>query len=196
MDAIKVPLERGAARICLAVILALWGMSDVSPGSSPRQERDDEVVSVRTVVSQDGVHPGGTVKAAFILSIRPGWHINGPELDDPFLIASTLLVEESEDVGVLATSYPAAKTARFDYADGELRIYEGEIVVGVLLKAGGRVPAGDMPLKAKLLYQACDDRTCLPPKTIELEIPLRVVPPSAKIGSVHDEIFSKISFEK
>lgn len=180
----------------MAVLLALWGLSGLSPASSPRQERDEEVVSVRTLVSQDGVHPGGTVKAAFILSIRPGWHINGPDLDDPFLIASMLLVEESESVDVLATSYPETKTARFDYADGDLRIYEGEVVVGVLLKAGGRAPIGDMPLKAKLLYQACDDRICLPPKTLEWEVPLRVVPPSAKIETVHGEIFSKILFEK
>lgn len=182
-------------RLLWPLALAILAISPLSGGPPHGQEQDD-VVNVRVLLSQSGVHPGGAIKAAFLVDISPGWHINGAELDDPFLVATTLLIEEDADIAAEETLFPEAKTARFGYSDGALRVYEGKIVVGAVLKARGGTAPGPKTLIAKFLFQACNDESCLPPKTLQLEVPLRVVPPSEKVDLVNKDVFAKLPFGK
>ena len=58
------------------------------------EAKEEETVTVKTFISHDGIHPGESLKVAFLLNIIPGWHIYGPKLDDEFLIPSELIIDE------------------------------------------------------------------------------------------------------
>lgn len=66
--------------------------------------------------------------------------------------------------------YPAPRPYRFEALGETLHAYEGRIV----LKASvlNRRQEGFV-VKARLRYQACSDRECLPPQDIDVELPLR-----------------------
>jgi hypothetical protein len=179
---------RVAVLSALICIPFLMGFS--SPGS------EGEVLDVKIYVSQDGVHPGGVLDVAFLLDILPGWHINGPELADQFLIACTLLIEEDDTVEVLEIYYPVPETRAYSFSEVELQVYEGKVVLGTRIKIVDVMPQGKNMLKASFLYQACDDLSCMAPETLELEIPFQVVPASAEIKQINQEIFSQIKFVK
>lgn len=157
---------------------------------------EGKVLDVKTYLSQDGVHPGGVLDVAFLLDILPGWHINGPELADQFLIACTLMIEEDDTVEVLEIYYPVPETRAYSFSEVELQVYEGKVVLGVHIKVGDVIHPGKNMLKASFLYQACDDMSCMAPETLEFEIPFQVVPASAEIKQINQDIFSQIKFVK
>lgn len=165
-------------------------------GLFPGLPQEQDVVTVKTFLSQDGVHPGGLIKVAFLLNILPGWHINGNEVADPYLIASDLFIEDTEELKVLDIFYPEAHTAQFSYSDADIQIYEGEVVLGALIKVSKSISVEEHVLEASLLYQACDTQSCMSPQTLDLKVGFPVVPTSQKIGEVNPEIFSKIKFKE
>jgi thiol:disulfide interchange protein DsbD len=153
---------------------------------------DAQVVEVRSLVSRDAVLPGETFKAASILKVQAGYHINDNAPLDEFMIPTTLTIEENPDFEVVEILYPKGRRARFSYSETELVVYEGEIVLGVLLKAKESVATGAKTLKAALGYQACDNTSCLPPKEIVFAI---AVPVASSAGAdVHPEVFDKLRF--
>lgn len=188
----KIQAKNGKNPIVLFSFISLFFLSSFTL----IEAQEDEIITVKTFISQEGIHPGKQFQAAFLINIIPGWHIYAPKLSDEFLIPSELIIEENNDIQVLKLYYPEPKSGSFDYSDVELQIYEGEVIFGALIKASDGIAQKDHILKAQLLYQACDDRSCLPPKTFDLEIPFKVVPSSQKVNEINKKIFSKINFEK
>jgi len=154
----------------------------------------EEVLEVKTFVSQDGVHPGGTVDVAFLIDIIPGWHINGPQLADPYLISCALMIEENDAVEVKEIFYPVPETETYSFSEEELQVYEGKAVLGARVRVSESRSPGRLVLKASFLYQACDNVSCMAPETLEMEVPLEVVPASRKIRYTHKDIFAQIEF--
>ncbi len=159
------------------------------------EAKEEETVTVKTFVSHDGIHPGESFKVAFLLNIIPGWHIYGPKLDDEFLIPSELIIDEDDNIKVSKLYYPEPGYGRFDYSEAELPVYEGEVFLGALIKVGEDISPKKHFIKASFLFQPCDDRICMAPKTLKLEIPFKVVSLSKKTKEINKKIFSKINFE-
>jgi thiol:disulfide interchange protein DsbD len=107
-----------------------------------------------------------------------------------------LIIDEDDKIKVLKLYYPEPSSGRFDYSEVDLQLYEGEILLGALLKVSNDIALKKHLLKASLLYQPCDDRTCMAPRTLKLEIPFKVVSLSKKVKEINEKIFSKIDLEK
>ncbi len=169
------------------------GLSCASPAGRARQS--EQVVEVKPLLSRDGVRPGETVKAAIVLTVQPGYHINNNAPNDEFLFATTLTFDDNPNLEVVETYYPAGHRGRFAYSQTELIVYEGEAVLGAVIKAKAGLPAGPLKLKATLSYQACDNTSCMPPKDLPFEITIPVVAAGKSSRDLHPEVFSKIPFK-
>lgn len=176
--------------ICLVIVgIFFWALCG-------NLSAEEEVVKVETFISKDGIHPGETFKVAFLVKISQNWHINAHELADEFLFPTSLTVEEDKSIKAMKYYYPEPKSGKFDYSESELLVYDGGVILGALVKIGDDVELGEQKLKAKFKYQACDNTSCLPPKTLNFEITFLVVNPSQETKKIHQEIFSKLDFEK
>ncbi len=162
----------------------------------PLSSGDEEAVQARGLLSRDKIHPGETFKIAVVLTINGGWHINANPVNDEFLIPTTLVAEDNNGFKVLQTSYPKPKTGKFEYSEVELQIYSTEAVLGIMANADQGLALGSQKLKLKVSYQACNDRFCMPPKEIGLEIPVEVVPASQPGKDINQDIFARIEFPK
>ena len=114
--------------------------------------------------------PGGAVTLIVSVTPRPGIHIYAPPQKEFKPIS--LSVEAAPGVKVGKAEFPAAVTRTFD---GEpIKVYDKafSIAVPVVLPRTAASPAW---VKAKLLYQACDDLVCYRPITADLrwDIPLQ-----------------------
>ena len=176
---------RGAALIFVAAALILM--------PALAAQTDDQVVEAKTLISRDAVRPGETFKAAVILKVQTGYHINDNAPLDEFLIPTALVIDENPDFEVLEISYPKGRRARFAYSEAELVIYEGEVILGALLRAKEGLGAGPRTVRGALSYQACNNESCLPPKELRFEIAVPVAASGAG-ADVHPEIFGKIRF--
>jgi DsbC/DsbD-like thiol-disulfide interchange protein len=166
-----------------------------APLSSAQQTPEEQVVEVKPLLSRDGVRPGETFKAAIILKVQAGYHINDNAPRDEFMFPTSLTIEENPAVEVLEIYYPTGHRGRFAYSQTELVVYEGEATLGVLLKAKAGISPGAVKLSVSLSYQACDNTSCLPPKELGFEIPVPFVGPGSPCHDLQPEIFSKIPFK-
>jgi thiol:disulfide interchange protein DsbD len=178
-----------------ALVIAFL-ISGISLGAASGSAQDKSLLKVTSFLSQDKIRQGDTFKAAFRVSIAPGYHINGSEIADPYLVPTELVLDEQPGLKVEEYLYPAARTAKFSFSESELLVYEGDVVLAVLISAGKELATGTRKLKGKLLYQACNNVSCLPPSEILVEIPLDVVPSSQATKATNQEIFSKFEFKK
>ena len=157
-------------------------------------QENEQVVEVRIAISREAIAPGETFKAAVILKVQAGYHINDNAPLDEFMFPTSLVIEDNLDFEVVEIYYPAGRRAHFSYSETDLVVYDGEAVLGVLLKTKDGLAPGARTLKVGLSYQACDNTSCLPPKELAFEISVSVV----KVGGgpdLYPEIFDKIPFK-
>jgi thiol:disulfide interchange protein DsbD len=179
-------------RIALSGVILAAAALMFAPALTAQEEA--QVVEAKGLISRDAVRPGETFKAALILKVQAGYHINDNAPLDEFLIPTNLAIDANPDFEIVEISYPKGRRARFSYSEAELVVYEGEVVLGALIKAKDGLAAGARTLKGALSYQACNNESCLPPKELLFEI----VVPIAAAGAgadVHPEIFDKVRFK-
>ena len=140
----------------------------------------------------DAVKAGTAVRAAFSVTLAEGLHANSNKPRDPNLIPLTLTVTPPAGVTVQEVVYPAASDLKQQGSDIPLRVFEREFVIGVALKVDAGVPPGPLAVPARLRYQACDDRMCYRPVTVETSIPLRIATSNGK--PQHGDVFRAIRF--
>ncbi|MCC6763276.1 MAG: hypothetical protein IT293_01315 [Deltaproteobacteria bacterium] len=113
----------------------------------------------RVTTGGSGTSPS---ELALTVTIEKGWHVNSNDPDRPYLIPTTLEITPPSGVTVQSIRYPEPVIHGLGFAPGTaLRLYEGTFTIGVRV-AG--VPPGHFD--ATLGYQACNEETCLPPRTL------------------------------
>jgi DsbC/DsbD-like thiol-disulfide interchange protein len=174
-------------------LAAAFIVAGATAAASAVQSDEGHVVQASALLSRDGVEAGATIKAAILLKIDAAYHINDNAPLDEFMFPTSLGVD-SEDFEVVETFFPAGKRGKYAYTEVELVVYEGEATLGLLLKAKDGLKPGTCVLKASLGYQACDHTSCLPPKNLTFDIPVKIVAAGAETKETNAEAFAGIKF--
>lgn len=106
------------------------------------------------------------------LAVDPGYHVNANKPGVEGMIGLEVRIEGGQGVNATVT-YPEA--ARYEGGalpknEGPLMVHSGEIELKVELVQTGQ-PWQGRPLLV-VTYQACDDRACLQPQTVSLDVAL------------------------
>lgn len=150
-------------------------------------------VQVSTQLSADAVTPDGTIKLAVIFDIKSPYHIQTrqPKLD--FLVA-TKVEPTTLPQGMVAgdAQWPKAHPLKVDFGFGNqtLEFYVERSVVFMTVSVGKEVAPGDYDAVITTTHQACNDKSCLPPDTQELHVPIKVVAAGTAVTSANDELFA------
>jgi len=116
---------------------------------------------------------GTTVEVKLPLQLREGYHVNTNKPPDPYLIPLRL----TWDAGPITASevlYPKPETLKVEFFAGLLPVFSGRFELVTRFKVAPSVQPGLVNVAGKLRYQACNDRMCLPPKVIDLTLPVSV----------------------
>jgi hypothetical protein len=110
---------------------------------------------------------GKPIKITLHFRVAPGLHINSHTPTANELIPAVLTIPDGSGVQLISAVYPpgAAFTLPLDPTT-KLSVYSGEFTLRVRLKS----TPGNHLLEAQLRYQACDNKACMPPKTIPVVI--------------------------
>ena len=154
------------------------------------------ILETKTFLSKDKVYAGETFKAALKLGIGLGWHVNANPVNDDFLVPTTVDLREDENFHVVKFVYPTPLTAKFDFSEADSVIYTGSALFGILIKAGDRVGPGTYKLKGSVMYQACNEQSCLAPETIGFDLEITVADFDQKTGEINADVFAAIDFKK
>ena len=97
------------------------------------------------------------------VTVEPGWHLNANDPDRPYLVPTTLDVAPSAGTTIRSIKYPEPVVRALGFAAGTtLRLYEGTFTIAV------RIAGMPDRFDATLGYQACNEETCLPPRTLAI----------------------------
>jgi hypothetical protein len=106
-------------------------------------------------------------------TIRPRHHINSNEPAEEYLIPTVL----SWTAGPLVpkgVTYPKAEAVKYEFSAKPLLVWSGTITVASRFAVPADAPLGAARLAGKLRYQACNDKACFPPRTLEVSVPLTI----------------------
>jgi thiol:disulfide interchange protein DsbD len=183
-------MRRGLILTFLIFALVLW----ISPGSF-KYYFDEEVVEVQIFRSFDRIHPGMDLKVALRVNILDTWHINSNIPIEDFMEATNVDIPLESSFSFSEIKYPEALTILLEFSERPLSVYEGEIFIGGVIPIPKDIALGKHNIPLRFTYQACNDSTCLPPKTLEKEILLTVVDKGTPIQRINTEIFTKLDME-
>jgi hypothetical protein len=97
----------------------------------------------------------------------PGYHVNSHTPKSQLLIATTLTLQPADGVKPGPLEYPAGKPYAFTFAPTEkLDVYAGDFTVKLPVVA----TAGAHTVDGSLKYQACDNASCYPPRTLPVKV--------------------------
>jgi hypothetical protein len=117
------------------------------------------------------VKRGARAPAVLKVAILPGYHVNSDKPKDEFLIPFRL----TWAAGALKTgtvTYPAPEEAQV--GQDKLSVFTGTFDVTTEFTAPADVATGSAVMTGKLHYQACNDRMCFRPMTVDVRLPVLI----------------------
>jgi Disulphide bond corrector protein DsbC len=103
----------------------------------------------------------------------PGYHMNSNKPMDEYLIPLRL-TWTTPPIEVVRTDYPEGKLEKYSFSEKPLSVLTGDFDITTEFKAAATAPVGSQTLTGKLRYQACDNRACYPPRSIEVKLTVDV----------------------
>jgi uncharacterized protein YyaL (SSP411 family) len=147
--------------------LAMWhedtpkSSDGKTPAAANEATQKDEQVKVTARLSAEM----GKETVTVTLEIAKGWHLYANPAGNDMLIPTSIQVNAKAKLDDLKIAYPKGTEIKDPAVDQKVFVYEGKVE----LKASfHRTEAG--PLEVVVKYQACDDKRCLAPKTVKLQV--------------------------
>ena len=110
----------------------------------------------------------GEIRAALRVALPDGFHVQSNRPNDPSLIPTVVTVDAPDGMAVKEIVFPKPIETKVLGFDQPLAVFEREFIVGVLFSAPNGVTR-DTRIPVHLRYQACNETTCFPPKTVDAE---------------------------
>jgi thiol:disulfide interchange protein DsbD len=117
---------------------------------------------------------GDDVEGTLVATVQSGWHVNSNTPTEEFSIPTTIAFDEATGT-LIEAKYPQHQMKAFEFTGGKpLAVYDGTFNIGFRAK----LKPGATKLDAKLKFQACSDRVCLPPNVASTSIDLATLTPA------------------
>jgi thiol:disulfide interchange protein DsbD len=183
---------RSVIRTTLPAFALAGTLAAISPATAQPAGLD---VESKWVFDADGVHPSGTIRGALKIVIPGKFHVQSDKPDDEFLIPTILTVTTPGGIAVAEIAYPEPIMLDVEMiSDQPLPVFEREFVIGVAFEISVDLVPDTYPISLSLGYQACDDKICLQPETLELDSTLTVVTTTTPITQTGNPLFDEIVF--
>jgi len=112
--------------------------------------------------------------AKIAVSLGSGYHVNSNTPHEAYLIPLRLTWMAAPLV-VESVTYPKAHDEKYQFSpDQPLSVFTGSFEIATRFKTPADADIGPAILAGKLKYQACNDTTCFPPKTVDIKLPVQI----------------------
>jgi cytochrome c biogenesis protein CcdA/thiol-disulfide isomerase/thioredoxin len=180
-------VPRYSKQVMVAVIVLVF-CAEVPAIAQPGAKGPE--FSVELHPATDGAVPGGTLRVALVCTLSPGWHMNANKPLDEFLIPTELQFKPEDNIPlnppsegdsrkapltVKSVGYPPARQVTLSFSPDPLAVYEGTFVLGVDIAVAADAAPGTQTLHGILRYQACNDKSCMPPVNKVVELPVKIL---------------------
>ncbi len=140
---------------------------DFGPPSKPQHDP----VKVTAELSPKTPDADGKQTVTVTLDIAKGWHAYANPPGDDSLSPTTVSLSAKEKLQGVRIDYPKGTEMKDPTGGKPVRVYEGKTTIRAAFqrpKVDGKLDTGAIEVTVK--YQVCDDKNCLPPKTVKLKV--------------------------
>ena len=172
--------QESMCRWMVAIIAFL--LMGATPGQTPGQTPED---IVRWTASGPATaNAGALLTVELNAEIEDGWHIYSISQIPGGPTTSVISYPGKQAFRQDGAMKPPLPQTSFDSNFKiETEIYEGKINFKIPLSLEAAVTLGNQKIAIDVLYQACNETTCLPPHTTHLFIPIKILPNASGVSS-------------
>lgn len=147
-------------------------------------------IGVKGYYASDKIQRGRTVRAAIVMEIPAGYHVNSNQPLGKYAIPTVLKIDAPKGVMVSAITYPRGTVRKLKAVNNEaLALYEGRTILRFNVTVPQNYGGGSLNLTARLRYQSCNDEVCFPPKTQDIDMSIDVVGANDRVQGANGWIF-------
>ena len=117
---------------------------------------------------------GAAVEAKIPLVVDSGFHVNSNKPAEEYLIPLKLTWRSTGALEGGTITYPKATLEKYEFSEKPLSVFTGSFDVTASFKVKADAAAGPGAAVGQLRYQACNDKACFPPKTVDVTLPYQV----------------------
>ena len=154
---------------CVASLMALAPLALVVAGGGTvlAQAKKSESV-VKATATADKPDADGKQTVTIMLDIEKPWHLYANPADNEDVANAQTVVTVASKVKPeeVKIEYPPGKVHKDTL--GDYKVYEGKITIKALVK---RAKSDTGPLEVNIKLQACNDKSCLFPSTLKVNVP-------------------------
>ena len=121
------------------------------------------------------VKSGGRFDLKLVARIQDGWHLYSMKPVDEGPVPTRIWLVEGQPVELAGSIHAPDPEKVQDPSFGmEVELYEGEAEFTLPLRIAANAPAGPLAVQVNAAYQSCNNKICLPPKTVKMEATVMV----------------------
>ena len=121
------------------------------------------------------VKAGARFNVKLLAEVQDGWHFYSlkPLAEGP--IPTRIWIAEGQPFSLAgAVQSPDPQVMQDPSFGMEVELYEGEAVFTLPVRVAPGAPPGAQKLAVSASYQSCNNKLCLPPKTVKVELPITI----------------------
>jgi hypothetical protein len=115
-----------------------------------------------------------SVQAKIPVSVQTGFHVNSNKPNEEYLIPLKLTWTSTGALEPGEVVYPKPSLEKYEFAEKPLSVLTGAFDLVANFKVTGHASAGPGAAAGKLRYQACNNRACFPPKTVDVTVSYQI----------------------
>jgi len=119
------------------------------------------------------IQRGGTADFSLKAELQPGFHVNSNMPGDDYLIPIKLTWNK-DPLEAEQVNYPKPQMEKLSFSTNPISVYTGTFEIGTHFKAPASAMPGMAFMNGKLRYQACNNKECLPPRTVDVRVTLDI----------------------
>ncbi len=147
----------------------LCAQSQGIPSFQSPNRVEAEPISPVTVIQ------GHQAPMEFRFRVRQGFHINSHQPSSEELKPTELHFSLPTGIIIGQLQYPAGTLTSFPFDPvNKISVYSGEVIIKAMAMSEAGEMTGPYNVHGELTYQACDDRSCYPPKKLPIEFVVNV----------------------
>jgi hypothetical protein len=164
--------------------------AQVDGGGSGSRRSFENVVRADVYLEYDQLPAGRTCRFAVIFDVQEGWHVNANPPSPDNLIPIQVNFKSKAGLRMVPIDYPEGEETKVDFSPEPAMCHSGRFAVRGILEvpcdAGGQ--SDEMEIQIK--YQTCNDKICLPPKTVKLKAAPQIAVAGAPVRPVNPKLFT------
>jgi Disulphide bond corrector protein DsbC len=114
---------------------------------------------------------GATLEVKTQALLSSGYHVNSNTPSEAYLIPLRLSWEPGA-LEAVEVVFPKPQMEKYDFSPVPLSVFTGNFELVTKFKVAASAANGPGMILGKLRYQACNNNSCLPPRVIDVRLPV------------------------